>query len=232
MSDVKDYNTGSVNPHNLYDTLEYKLLFARDNPDFFYPCGIWLYCGSQGDGKTLSLVNALIKVCKDYPKALICTNLELHLENFDIHNEIVQYTDYEQLMTMKNGIFGIIFVLDEIQVIYNYMESKGVPVSELACFCQNRKDRRLIMATSQRSNRVKKEIREQTSYLIECRNYFQAIQHNKICEPDFNDDSDGKIHGNVISNKIWFHSPKLYKAYDTYSKIEKPKRSIKKVVAT
>lgn len=34
MSDVKDYNTGSVNPHNLYDTLEYKLLFARDNPDF------------------------------------------------------------------------------------------------------------------------------------------------------------------------------------------------------
>lgn len=224
MSSVKDYNNGSLNPKRLFDTLKYKLLFARDNPDFFYPCGIWLYCGSQGDGKTLSLVNALINICKIYPKALICSNLELHLEKFGITNKIVEYSDYEQIQTTKNGIEGVIFVIDEIQVVYNCMETRGVPISELACFCQNRKDRRLILGTSQRSNRVAKEIREQCSYLIECRNYFECVQHNQIISPDFSDDKDGKIHGEIISTKFWFHSPDLYSAYDTYNKISKLKR--------
>lgn len=35
MSSVKDFNNGSLNPKRLFDTLKYKLFFARDNPDFF-----------------------------------------------------------------------------------------------------------------------------------------------------------------------------------------------------
>lgn len=51
MSDIMIYTNGSKNPKNLFDTLVYKTRFAKDNPSYFYPSGIWVFCGPQGSGK-------------------------------------------------------------------------------------------------------------------------------------------------------------------------------------
>ena len=129
-SEIKEFLKGSLNPANIFRTIRHNILFARNNPDYFYPAGIWVFCGPQGSGKTLSAVQCLKKMCKEYPKAKVCSNLEIK----GIDNEVIPFTDYEQLATLDNGIEGIIFFLDEIHILWNSLESKDIPISEMACF--------------------------------------------------------------------------------------------------
>ena len=220
MSEIIEFTRGSINPKNLWDTIEYKIKFARDNPTYFYPSGIWVFCGPQGSGKTLSAVQCVQKMLDEYPLAKLVTNIELK----NIDREQIPFTDYSQLSDMSNGTEGIIFFLDEIHVLWNSLESKEIPISEMACFCQMRKDRRVIIGTSQVYNRIAKPIREQLQYIIDCTNYFNIIQHNRIIDPSRGIEKDGHIEGEIIKNQIWFHSPRLYRSYDTLFKIEKADR--------
>lgn len=221
MSEIKDFLSGSLNPKNIFDVIKHNLLFARNNPDYFYPSGIWVFCGPQGSGKTLSAVQCLKKMCKAYPKAKVCSNLEIK----GIENEVIPFTDYEQLKTLDNGIEGIIFFIDELHIVWNSLESKEIPVSEMACFCQMRKNRRVIIGTSQVYGRIAKPIREQLQYAIVCKNYFGLLQVNKITDPADSVEKDGHVESKVIGVKFWFHTPKLYNSYDTLFKIEKAKRN-------
>ena len=218
-----DFTKGSLNPKNLLLTLLYKIRFARDNPDYFYPSGIWVFCGPQGSGKTLSAVKCLRQICDEYPECMVVSNLEL--KNFD--RPVIPFDDYSQLTTMSNGIKGIVFLLDEIHVLWNSLESKEIPISEMACFCQMRKDRRVIIGTSQVYGRIAKPIREQLQYIVNCRNLFNLIQFNQILDPSEAVEKNGSVESKVLGNQIWFHSPDLYGSYDTLFKIEKAKRGKK-----
>lgn len=220
MSEIKEFLSGSLNPINAVKTIKHNILFARDNPDYFYPSGIWVFCGAQGSGKTLSAVQCLQKMCKEYPKAIVCTNLDVK----GIDNEIVVFEDYEQLKTMDNGIHGIIFFLDEVHILWNSLESKDIPISEMACFCQMRKNRRVIIGTSQVYSRIAKPIREQLQYVITCRNYFGLLQHNTILDPAEGQEINGVVEAKIIGQKFWLHNPRLYSSYDTLFKIEKANR--------
>lgn len=224
MSDVVKYTGGSKNPVNIFNTLYYKLKFAQDNPDYFYPSGIWIFCGAQGAGKTLSAVKCLKEIIKDYPKAKICSNLDIK----GLDREIIPFESYEQLTSLTNGIEGIIFFLDEIHVLWNSLESKEIPISEMACFCQMRKDRRVIIGTSQVYGRIAKPIREQLQYIIDCKNLFNLVQINKILDPADAIEQNGHLDIKCIKTRIWFHSPELYDSYDTLFKIKKAQREEKK----
>ena len=220
MSEIKEFLTGSLNPKHLFRTIYHNIVFARNNPDYFYPAGIWVFCGPQGSGKTLSAVQCLQRMCKEYPLAIVCTNLEVH----GIDNHVIPFTDYEQLKTLDNGINGIIFFLDELHILWNSLESKEIPISEMACFCQMRKNRRVIIGTSQVYSRIAKPIREQLQYAIDCKNYFGVLQVNKILDPSESIEKNGNIEAKLIGTKFWFHRPELYHSYDTLFKIEKANR--------
>lgn len=223
MSDIKNYTRGSRNPKHIFSTLRYKLLFARNNPDYFYPDGIWIFCGPQGSGKTLSLVQVLKEILVDYPKAIVCSNLDIR----GLDREVIPFTDYSQIESLTNGINGVIFVIDEIHVLWNSLESKDIPIGEMACMCQMRKDRRLILGTAQRLNRIAKPIREQLKYVIDCRNIFGLIQVNDIVDPNDGEEVDGHLNATKICTRIWFHRPDLYDSYDTLFKITKAHREPK-----
>ena len=220
MANVKEYLKGSLNPYNIYATIKHNILFARNNPDYFYPAGIWVFCGPQGSGKTLSAVQCLQKICAEYPKAIVCTNLDIK----GINNKIIPFEDYEQLSTLDNGIKGIIFFLDEIHVLWNSLESKEIPISEMACFCQMRKNRRVIIGTSQVYSRIAKPIREQLQYAIDCKNYFGFLQVNQVLDPSEGIEKNGTIEAKKVATRVWFHHPKLYSSYDTLFKIQKASR--------
>ncbi len=217
---IKDYLKGSKNPMNIARTVDYNIRFARDNPDYFYPAGIWVFTGAQGSGKTLSAVQCLQKICAEYPKAIVCTNMEVK----GISNKIIPFEDYSQLSELSNGIYGIIFFLDEIHVLWNSLESKDIPISEMACFCQMRKDRRVIIGTSQKYSRIAKPIREQLQYVIDCKNFFGLVQVNSIIDPAESVEKNGVLEAKTLGSKIWFHRPELYDSYDTLFKINKAKR--------
>lgn len=224
MSKIADYLKGSLNPKNAIATIKHNILFARNNPDYFYPDGIWVFCGPQGSGKTLSAVQCLQKICKEYPKALVVSNLDVK----GIENEIIPFEEYEQLKEMDNGIYGIIFFLDELHVLWNSLESKDIPVSEMACFCQMRKNRRVIIGTSQVYSRIAKPIREQLKFAIDCRNFFGLLQMNTVLDPAESVEKNGVMEAKIVGRHFWFHKPELYKSYDTLFKIERAKRNEKK----
>jgi len=220
MKEVLEFTNGSKNILNLFKTLKYKLLFARNNPDYFYPSGIWVFTGAQGSGKTLSAVKCLKKILKEYPKAKVCSNLEIK----GLDTEIIPFTDYSQLSELSNGVEGIIFLLDEIHVLWNSLESKDISISEMACFCQMRKDRRVIIGTSQVYGRIAKPIREQLQYVIDCKNIFNVFQINRILDPTEVEEKNGHINADCIGVNFWFHTPELYDSYDTLFKIKKAER--------
>lgn len=224
MKDVLNYTKGSKNPINIFETLRYKLLFARNNPDYFYPSGIWVFCGPQGSGKTLSAVKCLKEMMKEYPKAMVVSNIELKNVDFDV----IPFENYEQLTTMSNGVNGIIFLLDEIHVLWNSLESKDISISEMACFCQMRKDRRVIIGTSQVYGRIAKPIREQLQYVIDCHNIFNLLQYNDVLDPTECEEKNGHLDARSLGRQIWLHSPDLYDSYDTLFKIKKAEREVKK----
>lgn len=220
MSEIKEFTEGSLNPKHLVRTLHYKLLFARDNPDYFYPAGIWVFCGPQGSGKTLSMVQCLKKMLAKYPKVKVCSNLDIR----GLDCDIIPFTDYEQLLTLSNGVNGIIFAIDELHILWNSLESKEIPISEMATFCQMRKDRRVILGTSQVYSRIAKPIREQLQYVIECKNFGSVLQWNTILDPAYCIEKDGNLEAERIGTRVWFHTPELYNSYDTLFKIQKAKR--------
>lgn len=220
MSKIADYLKGSLNPRHALATIKHNILFARNNPDYFYPDGIWVFCGPQGSGKTLSAVQCLQKICKEYPKALVVSNLDVK----GIKNTIVPFEDYDQLKEMDNGIYGIIFFLDELHVLWNSLESKDIPVSEMACFCQMRKNRRVIIGTSQVYSRIAKPIREQLKFAIDCRNFFGLLQFNTVLDPAESVEKNGVMEAKIVGRHFWFHKPELYNSYDTLFKIERAKR--------
>ena len=69
---------GSLNPKYLIETFKFRRKFAKDNPDYFYPQGLLIFCGSQGSGKTLSAVQYIKKLCIEYPRAILCTNTKIN----------------------------------------------------------------------------------------------------------------------------------------------------------
>lgn len=221
MSNITDYLKGSLNPKNIIETIRYNILFARNNPDYFYPDGIWVFCGPQGSGKTLSAVQCLQKVCKEYPKAIVVSNMDIK----GIDNVIVPFENYEQLKEMDNGILGLIFFLDELHVLWNSLESKDIPISEMACFCQMRKNRRVIIGTSQVYSRIAKPIREQLKFAIDCKKIFGLLQMNTVLDPSESVEKNGVMEAKIVGRHFWFHNPKLYKSYDTLFKIERAKRN-------
>lgn len=224
MSEIIDFTKGSKNPINIFRTLSYKVLFARDNPSYFYPAGIWVFTGAQGSGKTLSAVKCLKEMLKEYPEALVCSNLEIN----GLDRDIIPFTDYSQLSELSNGVKGVIFLLDEIHVLWNSLESKDISISEMACFCQMRKDRRVILGTSQVYGRIAKPIREQLQYVIDCKNIFNLIQINTILDPTESIENNGHLEACTIGKQIWLHTPELYNSYNTLFKINKAQRKDEK----
>lgn len=206
--------------HNVVDgvrSLYFKAKFWKDNPRYFYPEGIWVFCGPQGSGKTLSAVQCVQKMSARYPFARIVSNLEVK----GMSHEVERFTGYEQIADTDNGTEGVIFLLDELHILWNSLESKNIPISEMASFCQMRKARRVIVGTSQVYGRVAKPIREQLKYVFECKNYFGVLQVNERMDPTTSIERDGHLTASSLGQTWFFHTPELYRSYETLNKIER-----------
>lgn len=223
MNDDFQYFKGSKNPVGMFQSIHFDSVFYQANPDYFHPWGIWVFCGPQSSGKTLSATKCVKAIVKEYPKAIVCSNLPI----VGVDCPVIPFTDYEQLKELDNGVKGVVFLIDEIHVLWNSLESKQIPISEMACFAQMRKKRRLIIGTSQVYGRIAKPIREQLRYCIRCRNVLKYIQINQIIDPNgesVQGEKDGQLDGELIRTEWFFHRPEDYKAYNTLQQIERIER--------
>lgn len=210
---------GSKNPLNIWRIKRYNKAFYKEHPSYFRPDGLLVFCGAQGTGKTLSAVQYVRALSWEYPKVKICSNVEI--EGLNPVCEVIEYDGLHCLTTIENGYDGVIYLIDEIHLEFNSLESKNIPIEVMIEVSQQRKQRKHIVGTSQQFMRLAKPLREQVRNLVLCNNFLGCIQYNKLVDGSTIIEKDGHINMNVRKKCIWFHTPDLYDSYDTYKKMRR-----------
>lgn len=202
--------------HNLFKQIfiEVPRRFMLDKfekeADYFNPRGIHMFCGEQGCGKTISCVEMMLRIQKQYPKAKMITNFGVTSEN----DELI---DWQQLLEYNNGHQGVIVGIDEIQ---NWFMSgrNQLPEGMLEIVTQNRKHNRILCCTAQVFTRVSKAIREQVTLVYEPHTFLGCFTVVIKYKPIF--DSEGVVLKRKYRGMYSFvHTDEIRASYDTYKAI-------------
>lgn len=188
-----------------------KDMFDTD-PDFFKYQGLIIYTGAQGHGKTISMVRDIMQMQHEYPLAKCITNLSYKHENEAL-------TDWHQLIDYKNDIYGVIVGMDEIQNWFSSKQSKDFPPEMFEVVTQNRKNRRVILATTQNFYQAAKDIRAQCSEVRKCLTFFGVFTIVHAVRPILDSNGDVKEWKHVRFYSF-VHTEEIRKSYDTYKVIE------------
>jgi len=182
-------------------------------PDFFCYQGLHLFCGEQGSGKTIALVEFMLRMQKEYP---LCKTMT----NFAYVNEDIVLEDWRQLIDFKNGHRGVVVGIDELQNWFSSNDSRNFPVEMLEVVTQNRKNRRVILGTSQVFTRLAKPLREQATLVYLPITLFGCLTIVRVKKPVLT--SDGELKEYKSRGWYWFvHNDEIRNAYDTYKVIER-----------
>lgn len=211
---------GKFSLKNIINVIKYKIQFRAEHSDYFWSDGLLVFCGGQGSGKTLSAVKYVKELINKYPSSILVSNVIINGLPDDY--KVFQYKGPDDLSKYNNGEKGVIFLIDEIQNDFNCLESKEIPPSVYTEICQQRKQRKHIIGTSQIYTRVAKQFREQYKFCVFCRNIMNVIQINHLCDGQtIKVDDNGEIVTKKLGTFIWCHSVDDYNSYDTYAKILK-----------
>ena len=185
--------------------------------DWFKYQGVIVFTGRQGSGKTVALVEQTIRMQKEFPDALCISNLAYQFQNEELN-------DWRQLIDYKNGHKGVIVQMDEMQNWFSSNQSKDFPPELLEVITQNRKNRRVILGTSQVFNRLSKPLREQATEVRKCLTIAGCLTLVHRVEPELN--SSGDVERWKHRGFYYFvHTPEIRDAYDTYHVIESLSKS-------
>lgn len=198
---------------NIFDLISFKYKQSKEHPERLPTDGIICFCGEQGSGKTLSAVHYVYNLASKFPLCKIVTNITL---SWDLENEIIPYSGPEDMLSLDNGEYGIIFLLDEMHIEFNSLESKGMDVHIFELVSQQRKARKHIVGTSQVFGRLSKPFREQFKYAVCCDNFLGLIFRQQIFRAvnvASGEDITTKLHPR--STKFYFPSPSDFTLYDT-----------------
>lgn len=134
---------------------------------------------------------------------------------------VVAYDGINCIKDLSNGIEGVLYLIDEIHLEFNSLESKNIPIEIMVEVSQQRKQRKHIVGTSQVYMRLAKPLREQIDTVVICKNYLACIQYNTVINGKTAVEENGKLHADIIKKFVWFHRPSLYESYDTYAKMRR-----------
>ena len=199
----------------------------------FKEFGLTIYCGMQGDGKTVSMVERLEEIRHQYPKVKIATNFGYIHQDFAL-------TDWLQILEERNGEDGIVFAIDEIQNEFNVYDTRNFSENLLRTVTQQRKQAIKIYATSQHFNRVAKPLREQTFEVVDCFTFFgrwtfqkcfSADEYNVVIDnPERKQKLHRKWRKNFVQNDYIRTLNNSYEVIQSMVKLEKEERKKEKVV--
>jgi len=186
-------------------------IIDRD-PEFFRHQGCVIFTGRQGTGKSIGMVEYAMRMQQEYPLSKCISNIAYKYQNDELKH-------WSQLVNYKNGKQGLIVIMDELQNWFSSNQSKNFPPEMLSVITQNRKNRRIILGTSQSFHLLAKAIRTQATEVRECMTVFGAITFIRRREPILD------AAGDVVEWKnrgfyFFVHNKKLREAYDTWQVTE------------
>lgn len=147
------------------------------------------------------------------------------IEDYMHLNRVFPFNNGDDLMRYSNLSEGVVYLIDEIQLYFNSLESKNINMDVMVEVAQQRKQRKHIIATSQVFNRMAKPLREQFNTVVKCGNFFQILQRNLYLRTEdiTTDDDFTNPHGAIDKIQWFFHRVEDYERYDTYYKVSKTK---------
>lgn len=183
------------------------------DPDRYKNTAIIIFEGEQGSGKTIAAVQYIYEELRKYPLAQFSANI-------DVKGQSELLEDINQIIESDNGIYGQLNLLDEVQNWFNSNESKNVPVEFVGELCQQRKQSKAIIGTTQRFNRMSKQLRQETTWLMRPMTIMGCLTIVRKYKPKV--DTDGQISNMKLQGCYFFvHSDELREAYDTYAKVKR-----------
>lgn len=198
----------------------------------FNEYGLTIYCGMQGDGKTISMVEKLEQIRHEFPDVTICTNFGYIHEDFPL-------TDWLQILEVRNPA-GVIFAIDEIQNEFSVYDTRNFSENILRTVTQQRKQGIKIYATSQHFNRVVKQLREQTFEVVDCKTIlgrwtfqkcFPADEYNMVIDnPEAKMKLRRKWRKNFVQTDYIRNLYDTFKVIENMAKLEKEERRKEKVL--
>lgn len=165
------------------------------------PYGIYIFCGEQGSGKTLSLVRFAYVLKNHLKYDHFYSNMTL--DGFQLFNKL------DSLTYVRKSII----VCDEMGIVQNSKSSKDVNADLLRFSAQNRKNQRIVLTSSQQVYMIQKDLRTQCRVLIDCAKVGPLVL-NRYYKPIV--DLDGNIDKSKLLKLDFFIATKrLYNLYDT-----------------
>ena len=211
--------TGKIEKISFFKRLfiEFPKRFALDyferDPNHFNEYGVHVFVGEQGSGKTTAVVHKLLQLQKRFPQLIVRTNMDYKYQDAELNH-------WKDLVQNNNGEFGQVEVIDEIQTWFNSNQSKNFPVEMLTEVSQQRKQRKMIIGTSQLFNRMAKPLREQVNFVHCPMTLFGCLTIVRVTKPKFWND-EKQIFTRFIKTYFFVHTEEIRNAFDTYQKIER-----------
>lgn len=187
-------------------------IFDRD-PSYFRYQGCIIYEGRQGSGKTIAMIHDMNLIQQEYPDCKVLSNIAYTYQDSKL-------TTWRKLLGFNNGIYGVGVVMDELQNWFSSNDSKNFPPEMLTIITQNRKNRRVIMGTSQNFYLLAKAIRSQCTEIRRCTTILGALTIVRRFEPFL--DSEGNVKKYKSRGMYFFvHNKELRDMYNTYEVVER-----------
>lgn len=237
---------GTFNLLDIYRNNKYLKEFRKEHPYYFDSIGTCIFCGSQGSGKTLSAVKYVCNLIEENPYCILVSNVAIKDHPFNAKykvdkdfnvqitsldgspiilpskNLVIEYDGLDCLKYISNGYLGVIFLIDELHLELNSLESKNIDIDVITEISQQRKQRKHIVGTSQVYMRLAKPLREQIFDVIECHHIKSLhIQFNKLLDGEQSVEVNGKLETVVLKRFLWIASQLDYTRYDTFAKMKR-----------
>lgn len=179
------------------------------------PYGIRMYVGLPGTGKTVSMVEYLMRLRFMYPKIKIYTNFGFKYQD----GEITSIDDFAVI----NSEDGVVFAVDELQLSFQSRKFNSFPSEMIFLLTQNRKFKKHFVCTAQLFEHVDKIFRDLTNTVVQCKNwgsrwFFQKAYTTLDYRVKINPE------GEKVPFSLWKYSfiatDFLFYSYDTYKIVD------------
>jgi len=207
---------------HLVQFIRWKIYDFRHPPEK-RPYGITCYVGLPGRGKTLSLVEKLFEIKREFPKAKIFTN-------FGFVEQDGAIKDWHDLLDQENGSDGVVFGIDEVHELFNRKDWASMPPQMLSLFSQNRKHAKQFICTAQAYADIGIDLRRRCHFIIECNNFANRWILQRAFAPEDYKEFDGtRSSRHRAWRRSFIASNAIYESYDTYALINEAKTAHKMV---
>ena len=226
-----------MNPCILYMRIYYLIkdliLWFREERYKFQEYGCTIFVGEQGSGKTIGVVYYIEELKRKYPRLKVITN-------FGYEGQDEEFTDWRQLLEVRNGEDGVLFCIDEIQNEYNNRKWRDFPEEILGEITQQRKQRIKVILTAQYFIDVVIQLRRQCFEVVECKTKFGRVSRRyttlkcykaREYERLLQCREEGKRVGPLalFAARKWtmkfIQTDRIRNMYDTYEKVERLRKT-------